>query len=453
MAPPWRPFVGWCSAAEPRYDSYPRPWRRLVGRRARVVQNGADLDRVERAIAGRTRSRTALAFRLVSVGRLEKVKDPLDALAAFRRLDDTRKPSDVRWRGVLSKPGSAAAIDARRGRRADRADRPGSRDDVFVRCAEADLFVSTSLGEGLPVAVIEAMATGCPAVLSDIPPHRELAAGAEFIPIVRPRAIRRASPVRSAASSDMPGRGTAGDRRALPQPRPGASFGLATMHAALRDGVSRAHMIVEFIGCDGAGKTTLAQMVRDRGVWGERAVSMPDLVLDRTVLRHVTHPTAVNVVQEACSLTRPSLVMEPPSGLSGLRRPDVRAVCNLDLRPAERDARAGAPGRDVRARQAARAEPRRPVRRGHRSHRVPLRALGGRPRSSRCRTVRLPRASARLDRARQGARPRARPSCGCPDSTGGASTWGDRQIGSSVRSAEPSTSSTSSRQPRRCVTG
>lgn len=61
-------------------------------------------------------------------------------------------------------------------------------------------------------------------------------------------------------------------------------------------------MIVEFIGCDGAGKTTLAQMVRDQGVWGERAVSMPDLVLDRTVLRQVTHPTAVNVVQEACSL-------------------------------------------------------------------------------------------------------------------------------------------------------
>ena len=32
------------------------------------------------------------------------------------------------------------------------------------------------------------------------------------------------------------------------------------------------------------------------------AVALPDLVLDRTGLRHVTHPTAVNVVQEACSL-------------------------------------------------------------------------------------------------------------------------------------------------------
>jgi glycosyltransferase involved in cell wall biosynthesis len=58
------------------------------------------------------------------------------------------------------------------------------RDEVFVRCAEADLFVSPSRGEGLPVAVMEAMASGCPVVLSDIPPHREIAAGVDFIPLV-----------------------------------------------------------------------------------------------------------------------------------------------------------------------------------------------------------------------------------------------------------------------------
>jgi glycosyltransferase involved in cell wall biosynthesis len=60
------------------------------------------------------------------------------------------------------------------------------RDDVYGRLAEADVFVSTSRSEGLPVAVLEAMACGRPVILSDIPPHREIATGADFIPLVPP---------------------------------------------------------------------------------------------------------------------------------------------------------------------------------------------------------------------------------------------------------------------------
>lgn len=57
-------------------------------------------------------------------------------------------------------------------------------------------------------------------------------------------------------------------------------------------------MIVEFIGCDGAGKTTLSRMLCEDGIAGRRVVAMPDLLLDRVGLRRITHRTAVNIVQD-----------------------------------------------------------------------------------------------------------------------------------------------------------
>jgi glycosyltransferase involved in cell wall biosynthesis len=183
MLPPLGTFrrVVFCGHAA--FESYPRLWKRLVGRRARVVQNGADLDRVDRA-AKAARPRDDPTFDVVSVGRLENVKDPLTLLAAFRRIEDER--SRLAFVGAGSLEGRLAGeIDELQLR--DRVELAGliARDDVFTRFAQADLFVSTSCGEGLPVAVIEAMATGCPVVLSDIPPHREVVDGADFIPLVR----------------------------------------------------------------------------------------------------------------------------------------------------------------------------------------------------------------------------------------------------------------------------
>lgn len=176
----WFRRIVFCGRAA--YESYPVLWRRLVRRRGRVVPNAADLDRVQKAIAD-VPLRSA-AFDVVSVGRLEKVKDPMALLIAFRQIDDGS--ARLRFIGAGALEGQLTS-EIRAARLEDRVELTGliSRDDVFVLCSRADLFVSPSRGEGLPVAVIEAMASGCPVVLSDIPPHRELAGGVDFVPLVR----------------------------------------------------------------------------------------------------------------------------------------------------------------------------------------------------------------------------------------------------------------------------
>lgn len=169
--------VVFCSRAA--YDSFPRLWRWLVRDRWRVVQNGADYDRVDRVLAASAPS-TRERFTVVSVGRLERVKDPIVALEAFAAGSG---PDD---RLVFIGAGALTSTLEDRARELglrDRLELTGlvPRDEVFRRCAAADLFVSTSRGEGLPVAVMEVMATACPVVLSDIPPHRELLGGADGV--------------------------------------------------------------------------------------------------------------------------------------------------------------------------------------------------------------------------------------------------------------------------------
>lgn len=166
------------------YQSYPAVWKQLAKSRSRVVQNGADLDRVERVTRDLARRENGL-FRILSVGRLENVKDPWTVLTAFGEIaDDSSRLAFVGTGSLedeLSAAVRAAGID-------DRVELTGlvPRDTVYAHCVDADLFVSASLGEGLPVGVIEAMATGCPVVLSDIPPHREVADGVDFVPFVHP---------------------------------------------------------------------------------------------------------------------------------------------------------------------------------------------------------------------------------------------------------------------------
>ena len=53
---------------------------------------------------------------------------------------------------------------------------PGRVNNVREYLCAADYYVSASRSEGMPLSVLEALAAGLPVLLSDIPPHREIAA-------------------------------------------------------------------------------------------------------------------------------------------------------------------------------------------------------------------------------------------------------------------------------------
>ena len=170
-----------CSAAS--YASFPSWLRRLGGDRVRVVANGLDLRRVDQAIARPRPAQEPRPFTVVSVGRLIEVKDPVTAVQAFSRagVEPARMvfvgEGPLADRVATGHGGTDAATEV---------SLTGlvPRESVYERLLESDVFLSTSRIEGLPVSVLEAMACGRPVVLSDIPAHREIAAGVDVIPLV-----------------------------------------------------------------------------------------------------------------------------------------------------------------------------------------------------------------------------------------------------------------------------
>ena len=175
------PTVVFCSEAAAA--SFPAAMRRLA-RDQSVVQNGVDTERVDRAIEGVARDSTE-GLRVAAVGRLIPRKDPRTLLAAFGAASDTSDTLRLIGDGVQRSEVLGAAA---RERMVDRVTVTGllPRDEVYREVARSSLFVSASKGEGLPVSVLEAMTCGVPVVLSDIPSHREVAASADFVPLVAP---------------------------------------------------------------------------------------------------------------------------------------------------------------------------------------------------------------------------------------------------------------------------
>jgi glycosyltransferase involved in cell wall biosynthesis len=145
------------------------PWAR---RRVVAVPNGvaagasvsADERDAARAVFGLGDSEVVGAW----VGSLDRVKDPLTAIAAAQRL----RADGVPFVLLVAGEGSLRRDVENAVARADGARILGHRDDVRIVLAAADLHVNSSAREGLAFSVLDAMALGLPTVASDIPGNR-----------------------------------------------------------------------------------------------------------------------------------------------------------------------------------------------------------------------------------------------------------------------------------------
>jgi len=173
--------IVFCS--ESSFQSFPAVFLRLAAGKARIVKNGVDIDRIDRCKENKQSLLSNKGFKIATVGRLIEAKNFTVLLRAFREIHDNRSSlafigegpiyNDlIRKIGNMGLEGHVKLTGLI------------PREHVFKYLIEADLYVSASVREGLPVAVLEAMACSCPVILSDIPPHREIADGVDFIPLV-----------------------------------------------------------------------------------------------------------------------------------------------------------------------------------------------------------------------------------------------------------------------------
>ncbi len=166
-----------------------RSWMRQAGRVPRVlIPNGVPVDEI-----GKTQPAPFAEIGILFAGRFEAAKNLPKLVPALFEV-------------LRALPGATACLCGRgpelewvrtRAEAEGMAGRmllPGVVTDLWAKLRSAAVFVSVSLYEGCPNTVLEAMAAGCPLVVSDIPAHRALLddQSAWFVDPADPRAVAQA---------------------------------------------------------------------------------------------------------------------------------------------------------------------------------------------------------------------------------------------------------------------
>jgi sugar transferase (PEP-CTERM/EpsH1 system associated) len=160
----------------------------IPARKVTAIRNGVDIRRFERR--DRAEARRALgipegAFAIGTVGRLDPVKDQVGLIRAFAHISDHARAvlliaGDGPCRRELETTTASLGL-------AGRVRLLGGRDDIPRVLAGLDIFVLSSLGEGISNTILEAMAARLPVVATRVGGNPELVADGSTGLLVPPR--------------------------------------------------------------------------------------------------------------------------------------------------------------------------------------------------------------------------------------------------------------------------
>ena len=160
-----------CNVSATSYAVYPNLVKKMKGNRMTYIENGVDIDRIDKILKNHEKSKRKRK-RFIYVARMIPLKKHDFLIDVFHKVDadyeliligtedaDGCIRNKVHDYGMSDKVIITGLIP---------------RDELFVKLADSDVYVSSSTIEGLPVSVLEAMTVGIPAIISDIEPHKEI---------------------------------------------------------------------------------------------------------------------------------------------------------------------------------------------------------------------------------------------------------------------------------------